>query len=107
MIARKLKGLENIITLSVLDLHFGEGSWRFVAAKENEPSKNVIPNPIGGHVEITHLYRVYFESDKEYQGRCTLPVLYDKKMKRIVNNESSEILRMLGSEVRVGLRDRE
>lgn len=42
---------------------------------------------------------MYFESEKDYSGRFTVPVLYDKKTKQIVNNESSEILRIFGSEV--------
>lgn len=38
---------------------------------------------------------MYFEQDSEYKGRFTVPTLYDKKNKKIVNNESSEIIRML------------
>lgn len=67
---------------------------------EKEPGENVIPDPIEGHEDFTHLKQVYFESEPEYAARFTVPVLYDKKTKRIVSNESSEILRMLASEVR-------
>lgn len=59
----------------------------------------MIPDPIEGHEAFTHLRQVYYESDKDYAGRFTVPVLYDKKTKQIVNNESSEILRIFGSEV--------
>lgn len=99
MIARKLKGLENIITFSVVHWHLGEGGWRFVTKDEKEPGENVIPDPLEGHEDFTYLKDVYFESDADFAGRFTVPVLYDKQTKRIVNNESSEILRMLGTEV--------
>ncbi|KAG6221347.1 hypothetical protein E4U26_006067 [Claviceps purpurea] len=98
LIARKLKGLEDIITFSVVHWHLGEGGWRFVTKDENEPGEQVIPDPLDGHEGYTHLKDVYFESEKNYEGRFTVPVLYDKKAKRIVSNESSEILRMLGNE---------
>lgn len=63
------------------------------------PGANVVRDPIQGHEGFTHLRQVYFESEPEYQGRFTVPVLYDKKTKRIVSNESSEILRMFGNVV--------
>ncbi|KAG5980324.1 hypothetical protein E4U55_004148, partial [Claviceps digitariae] len=98
LIARKLKGLEDIISFSVVHWHLGEGGWRFVTKDENEPGEGVVPDPLDGHEDFTHLRHVYFESEENFEGRFTVPVLYDKKMKRIVNNESSEILRMLGTE---------
>lgn len=79
--------------------HLGEGGWRFVTKDEKEPGENVVPDPLEGHEDFTHLRHVYFESEKEYEGRFTVPVLYDKKTKRIVSNESSEIIRMLNTEV--------
>jgi glutathionyl-hydroquinone reductase len=99
LIARKLKGLEDIISYSVVHWHLGEGGWRFVSKDEDVPGDNVIPDPIKGHEGFTHLKDVYFESEKNYDGRYTVPVLFDKKTNRIVSNESSEILRMLGTEV--------
>lgn len=80
--------------------HLAQGGWRFVKPGEELPGDNVVPDPIEGHEAFTHLRHIYFESDKNYDGRCTVPVLYDKVTKTVVNNESSEILRMLGSEVR-------
>ena len=50
------------------------------------------PDPV--HPDYTHLQDIYFECNKDYGGRFTVPTLYDKKQKRIVNNESSEIIRM-------------
>lgn len=79
--------------------HLGGQGWRFVTKDEKEPGENVVPDPIEGHGAFTHIRQVYFESDDDYQGRFTVPVLYDKKAKRIVSNESSEIIRMLGTEV--------
>ncbi|KAM3436000.1 hypothetical protein NHJ13734_005277 [Beauveria thailandica] len=98
LIARKLKGLDKFITFSVVHWHLGNGGWRFVTKDEKEPGENVVPDPIPGHEAFTHLCEVYYESQKDYSGRFTVPVLYDKKTKRIVNNESSEILRIFGSE---------
>lgn len=100
LIARKIKGLEDFITFSVVHWHLGEGGWRFVTKDEqgNVPGENVIPDPIEGHEGFQRLRDVYFESEPEYSARFTVPVLYDKKTKRIVSNESSEILRMLGTE---------
>lgn len=57
----------------------------------------MVPDPL--HEDVTHLRQIYFESDEDYSGRFTVPVLYDKKQKRIVSNESSEILRMFGTAV--------
>lgn len=59
----------------------------------------MIPDPL--HDDFTHLRQIYFESDQDYSGRFTVPVLYDKKQKRIVSNESSEILRMFGTAVSI------
>ncbi|KZZ99579.1 Ubiquitin-activating enzyme, E1 [Moelleriella libera RCEF 2490] len=98
LIARKLKGLEDFISYSVVHWHLGEGGWRFATKDEHEPGENVVPDPIKGHENFTHLSHVYFESEKNYDGRFTVPILYDKKTNTIVNNESSEILRMLSSE---------
>lgn len=99
MIARKLKGLEDFITVSVVHCHLGESGRRFVSTGDDEPGENAIPDPTDGYEGFPRLREVYYETEKECQGRYTVPVLYDKIMKRIVNNESSEIIRMLGSEV--------
>jgi glutathionyl-hydroquinone reductase len=52
----------------------------------------VTPDPL--NESHTHLRDIYFEQNPDYQGRFTVPTLYDKIQKRIVNNESSEIIRM-------------
>ncbi|KAI9799797.1 MAG: hypothetical protein M1825_004357 [Sarcosagium campestre] len=66
--------------------------WRFATAEEKLPGENVTPDPL--HKDFTHLRQIYFQVDDEYQGRFTVPMLYDKKAGRIVSNESSEIIRM-------------
>lgn len=66
---------------------------------DDAPGENVVRDPVPGHEGFDRIREVYFETDKNYEGRFTVPVLYDKKTKTIVSNESSEILRMLGSEV--------
>ncbi|SPO05876.1 related to ECM4 protein (involved in cell wall biogenesis and architecture) [Cephalotrichum gorgonifer] len=98
LITRKLKGLEDIISFSVVHWHLGQQGWRFVTADESVPGDNVIPDPVPGHSGFTHLRDLYFESEPTYSGRFTVPVLYDKVQGRIVSNESSEILRMLATE---------
>ena len=55
----------------------------------------MVPDPL--HEGFTHIRDVYFEADPDYAARFTVPVLYDKTRRTIVSNESSEILRMLGS----------
>ncbi|MFC6347377.1 glutathione S-transferase family protein [Vagococcus carniphilus] len=88
LIMRKLKGLEEMISLSVVNPYMGENGWTF------EEGKDVIKDPI---LDADYLYQVYTHADSNYSGRVTVPVLYDKKTNQIVNNESSEIMRMLNS----------
>lgn len=71
---------------------FGSG-WRFATQDEKDiPGENTVPDPL--HEGFTHIRDVYFESDPNYASRFTVPTLYDKKQKKIVSNESSEIIRM-------------
>ncbi|GJC79039.1 glutathione S-transferase omega-like 2 [Colletotrichum liriopes] len=98
LIARKMKGLEDIISFSVVHWHldFATG-WRFPTSSEAEvDGENVVPDPL--HDDFTLLRQIYFETDPNYSARFSVPVLYDKIQKVIVNNESSEILRMFGTE---------
>lgn len=66
--------------------------WRFATKGEDVTGENVTPDPL--HPDFTHLRQIYFEQNPDYEGRFTVPTLYDKKQKKIVNNESSEIIRM-------------
>ncbi|KAK8091141.1 hypothetical protein PG994_000646 [Apiospora phragmitis] len=96
LIARKLKGLEDYISYSVVHWHMGEKGWRFPTPEDTDAAgDNVVPDPL--HAGFTHLRDLYFSVDKAYAARFTVPVLYDKVAQTIVSNESSEILRMLGN----------
>eukprot|EP01006_Ploeotia_vitrea_P001066 TRINITY_DN104142_c0_g1_i1.p1 TRINITY_DN104142_c0_g1~~TRINITY_DN104142_c0_g1_i1.p1 ORF type:complete len:353 (-),score=142.54 TRINITY_DN104142_c0_g1_i1:713-1735(-) len=85
---RHLKGLTKVIGVTVVDpLLVGKYGWSFDT--ENDPDP---------HHGFSHLREVYMLTDESYQGNITVPVLYDTKTQRIVNNESSEIIRMLNTE---------
>ena len=66
--------------------------WRFATKDENEPGENTTPDPL--HEGFSHLREIYFDVEPNYNGRFTVPMLYDKKQKKIVTNESAEIIRM-------------
>lgn len=85
LITRKLKGLEDFISFTSVHWHLGEKGWRFVTPDENLPGENVTQDPL--HPEFGHIRELYFSNDPDYSGRFTVPVLYDKKTKRIVSNE--------------------
>jgi glutathionyl-hydroquinone reductase len=87
LIFRKLKGLEDVISLSVTHWLMGDQGWSF------EPGPGVIPDPFGARF----LHEVYARADPRYSGRVTVPVLWDKEQGTIVNNESSEIIRIFNS----------
>jgi putative glutathione S-transferase len=95
LIVRKLKGLEEIIPFTSVHWEMLGQGWRFAQNGEDIPGENVTPDP--HHPEFTHIRQLYFESEPNYEARFTVPALYDTKTKRIVNNESSEIIRMFGS----------
>jgi glutathionyl-hydroquinone reductase len=88
LIFRKLKGLEPMIGVSVVHWLMQEHGWTF------EDGPDVVPDPIHG---ARYLHQVYTAADPAYTGRVTVPVLWDKATGTIVNNESSEIIRMLGA----------
>ncbi|KAL4951838.1 glutathione S-transferase [Aspergillus filifer] len=92
LIVRKLKGLEGIISYNSVHWHLGEKGWRFATQDESLPG-NTTPDPL--HSDYTHLRQIYFANEPNYEGRFTVPVLFDKKTGRIVSNESAEIIRML------------
>lgn len=78
----------------------GDKGWRFATKEDTDaPGEEVHPDPVEGHEGYTHLRDLYFGVDKDYSGRFTVPVLFDKKQGKIVSNESSEIIRMFYTEV--------
>ncbi|KIV95209.1 hypothetical protein PV10_02888 [Exophiala mesophila] len=96
LIVRKLKGLEDIVSMTCVHWHMGEKGWRFVTSAENLPGENVTPNPL--HPTFTHIRELYLSINSDYQGRFSVPLLWDKATQTIVNNESAEIMRILNSE---------
>ncbi|MBA5728715.1 glutathione S-transferase family protein [Aerococcaceae bacterium INB8] len=88
LIVRALKGLEDFISLSVVNPQMLENGWTF------EDGPGVIKDSVNN---ADYLFEVYKAADDNYSGRVTVPVLWDKQTGKIVNNESSEILRMLNS----------
>ncbi|KAK4447428.1 glutathione transferase [Podospora aff. communis PSN243] len=89
MIARILKGLEEIVDLYQVHHHLGPQGWYF-SGKEGSLPKD----PLYG---FTLLRDLYLKADPSFSGRVTVPLLWDKKTHTIVNNESSEIIRILTS----------
>jgi putative glutathione S-transferase len=87
LITRKLRGLEDVIGVDVVDPWRGEGGWRFSPDKDG-----CTPDTVNG---AEYLRELYVEADEDYTGRVTVPVLWDKKRDTIVNNESREIMRIL------------
>lgn len=88
IIVRRLKGLEDVISMSVVDPVRDERGWAF----REGPGHGA--DPVNGFAFLSEAYRV---SDPEFSGRVTVPVLWDRQTGRIVSNESAEILRMLNS----------
>ncbi|EIN11554.1 hypothetical protein PUNSTDRAFT_62356 [Punctularia strigosozonata HHB-11173 SS5] len=91
LIVRKLKGLEDVIDLAVVYYHLGENGWEFRPEVEG-----CTPDPVYGAKTIKE---IYLRADPEYALRLTVPVLFDKTLGTIVNNESSEIIRMLNTDL--------
>lgn len=91
-IVRKLKGLESVIGLSVVSYLMGKDGWHF-STPDEEPG--TIPDTVNGAKLVRE---IYFKAEPNYNARFTVPILWDTKHETIVNNESSEIIRMLNSE---------
>eukprot|EP01037_Dinobryon_pediforme_P013281 gene13281-13391_t len=88
LMARALKKLETVISISVLEPTLTDEGWRF----GSYPGAN--PDELNG---ATYMHQLYTKADPHFTGRATVPVLWDKKTGTIVNNESADIVRMLNS----------
>lgn len=88
MIVRALKGLEEILPVSIVSPYMLDQGWSF------DDYPGVIADPV---IEAKYLHQIYTLSAPTYSGRVTVPVLLDKKTNKIVNNESSDIIRMLNT----------
>ncbi|MCZ4495494.1 MAG: hypothetical protein JWM25_77, partial [Thermoleophilia bacterium] len=91
IIVRKLKGLEDAIAMTVVDPLRDEHGWRF----GHDDAETGDRDPLHGW---TYLAEAYQASDPTFEGRVTVPTLWDTQTGRIVNNESSDVIRILGSE---------
>lgn len=89
LILRRIKALEDTISISIVDPLMKENGWEF------SNYEGSIPDSAN---DSEYLHQVYTVAKPDYTGRVTVPVLWDKQKKTIVNNESSEIILMLNSE---------
>ena len=89
LIFRALKGLERAIPVSIVDPVIVDQGWPF------GDGPGCVPDTVNG---FHHLHQVYTKAKPDYTGRVSVPVLWDKQKGTIVNNESSEIIRMLNGE---------
>lgn len=88
LMVRRLKGLDRIITVSVVEPVLTDQGWRFG------------DYPGAGSDEVngaTYMHELYTKADPGYTGRATVPVLWDKRRGTIVSNESADIVRMLNT----------
>ncbi len=86
LLVRKLKGLEQVISVSVLEPFITDQGWRF--GDYPGADKDLLNG-------ATYLHEIYTRADPLYTGRATVPVLWDRRRRTIVNNESADIIRML------------
>jgi putative glutathione S-transferase len=94
LIFRALKKLEDAISVAYAIPGLKEQGWTF---ESNPAFPDCTPDTVNG---FQYLHQAYTATDPRYTGKVTVPTLWDKKTKRVVNNESSEIIRMLNSEFR-------
>ncbi len=88
MIYRSLKGLEEMISISVVHWYMADKGWTF------ESGEGVIQDSLNN---ADYMYQIYTSAMPDYSGRVTVPVLWDKQQNTIVSNESPEIIRMFNS----------
>lgn len=88
LIFRAIKQLDSMITVSVVNPLMAQHGWTF------DPDQGVVADHIN---HARYMHQMYTLAQPSYTGRVTVPVLWDKKNRTIVNNESSEIIRMLNS----------
>ncbi|NTS30758.1 glutathione S-transferase family protein [Phyllobacterium sp. BT25] len=87
LIFRSLKGLREIIRMSVAEPAIGENGWTFADPQDAGPKAP----------PIRDLHQLYTASEPNYTGKVSVPVLWDRKEARIVNNESADIIRILNT----------
>lgn len=88
LMVRKLKGLEGLIDVSIVDPRMTDQGWRF------DGFEGATPDAL---FASTYMHELYTRADPHFGGRATVPLLWDKARGTAVNNESSDIIRMFGS----------
>jgi putative glutathione S-transferase len=88
LIFRKLKKLEDLISVSIVDPYMLENGWEF--RDRNGGTKDDL-------FGSDYLWQIYARADQQYSGRVTVPVLWDREKNTIVSNESAEIIRMFNT----------
>ncbi|AFZ02797.1 glutathione S-transferase family protein [Calothrix sp. PCC 6303] len=89
LIMREIKGLQDAISISIVDPVMSDKGWMFSEAPGS------IPDSVN---HAKYLQQIYLKAEPKYTGRVTVPVLWDKQTQTIINNESREIMRMLDVE---------
>lgn len=89
---RQIRGLQNIISMDIVDPVRNDEGWEFSPEKKN--------CTVESQNGFNYLREIYQKADSTYTGRVTVPILWDKKEETIVNNESEEIARMLNNSFR-------
>ncbi len=92
LIFRRLKGLQDVVSVSVVHWHMAENGWEFGTGDRD--GSHCTGDRLGGRA---YLHQLYSDAEADYTGRVTVPVLWDTRTHTIVNNESSEIIRMFNS----------
>ncbi|KAH6952780.1 glutathione S-transferase [Fusarium avenaceum] len=95
MIALSIKRLENIVELYLCSIFMGQEGWTFEDSPEAAKYGVLLKDPLYG---LENLKQLYLKANPNYQGRYTVPVLWDKKTNTMVSNESSDIIRMFYTE---------
>ena len=89
LLFRHLKELDEVISMSCTNPAVGNEGWTF---------RNEAGDSLDDFTGLDHVHQVYTGTDRKFTGRVTVPVLWDRERQTIVNNESSEIIRMLNRE---------
>ena len=93
IIYRNLKGLQDYISISVLDPRWGtENGWYFKSIKNSQSTDETTNDHV---LDKDFLWEIYAEAHPSYVGKVTVPVLYDKKENKIISNESTSIIHLL------------
>ena len=87
LVTRALRGLDDTISVDVVDPYRDEDGWQFTPTREGATADS--------QNDFDYLRETYVAADPDFTGRVTVPVLWDKEKETVVNNESEEIMRML------------